>query len=171
MRPQVSVFLAVTLDGCIARPDGGLDFLDGYTEDHGYEAFVASVDCLVMGRNTYDVVLGFGVWPFGERRVVVCTSRPLEPRHGEEAYGGELPTLLDRLGAEGVRHVYLDGGRMVRQGLAADVVDDLTLTVVPRVLGDGIPLFASGLRESGWRLTGAQSFASGLAQLRYVRAR
>jgi dihydrofolate reductase len=73
---KTSVFVGVSVDGFIARPDGGLDFLDaGGNEAHGYEEFIATVDTLVMGRKTFETVLGFGVWPYGERRVVVLSSR------------------------------------------------------------------------------------------------
>lgn len=176
-RPRVSVYLATTLDGCIARDDGRVDYLDRFQgaggEDYGYAEFIGGVDAVVLGRATWEVMLGFGVGPkpFGERRVVVLTHRPLEAGTLAETHAGELRPLLERLGADGVRHVYLDGGATIRQGLREGVVDALTLSVVPLVLGGGRPLFERGLPGSGWTLRDARGFPSGLARLRYERAR
>lgn len=177
-RPKVSVYIATSVDGYIAREDGGLDFLErasGSGGDYGYAEFAATVDALVIGRATYDTVLGFASteaaeWPFAGKRVVVLTHHALEPRHGEERHEGALAPLLERLGAEGVRHVYLDGGVAVREGLAEGVVDALTISIVPVVLGSGRPLFRAGLPELSLRLVSAQPYSTGLVQVRYERA-
>ncbi len=173
MQPQVSVFLGISLDGFIAREDGGLDWLDMVQtdppEDTGYDALMASVDTLVIGRRTYDTVLGFGEWPYPGKRVVVLTRRALEPQHGETAYAGPLPHLLGDLGTQGCRHVYLDGGEAVRQGLDAGLVSKLTLSWVPVILGSGRALFGPPLGESRWVCTGSRAFPSGLVQASYRR--
>ena len=168
-RPKVSVYIATSADGYIARDDDRIDFLDRVqgADDYGYAAFFASIDTLVMGRSTYDVVLGFADWPFAGKRVVVLTNRDFESRHGEERHAGELAPLLERLAGEGARHVYLDGGQVVQQGLAEGVVDELTISVVPVLLGSGRSLFRRGLPERGLALSSAESYASGLVQLRY----
>ena len=76
---KTSVFCGVSVDGFLARPSGALDFLDAAgSEPHGYDEFIATVDAIVMGRNTFEIVMGFGAWPFGERRVVVLSSRLLD---------------------------------------------------------------------------------------------
>ena len=170
MEIRFAVFIAVSLDGFIARPDGGLDWLEPFhNEDHGYEAFFAGVDALVIGRGTYDTVLGFPVWPYRGKRVIVCTSRPASPAHGEELWSGPPRALAERLDREGVRRVYLDGGALIRGFLHEGLVDELTVDVVPLVLGAGRPLFASGLPELPLHLLEAKSFSSGLMQLRYAR--
>jgi dihydrofolate reductase len=172
LRPRVIVYIAVSLDGCIARPDGALDWLAPMQvpgEDYGYAQMMAGIDTLVIGRATYDSVLGFDDWPFAGKRVIVLTHRPLQSRHGEESYAGPLAPLLDRLGAEGQRGVYLDGGQAIRQGLAEGVVDEMTLSVVPVLLGSGRRLFADGLPGSRWRLQSSRSFVTGLVQSRYLR--
>lgn len=174
MRPRVSVYIATSLDQFIARPDGGLDWLDTVLqpgEDYGYAAFMATVDTLVVGRATYDTVLGFGEWPYTGKRVAVLTHRPFVPQFGEELCSGALVPILNRLGTEGVRHVYLDGGNAVRQGLAEGVVDELTLSIVPRLLGRGRPLFGDIVPEVSWTLVSSRSFPTGLVQLRYTIAR
>jgi dihydrofolate reductase len=173
-RPRVSVYLGVSVDGLIARDDGGLDWLERFNDpslgDYGYGAFAQTVDTLVVGRATYDTVLGFGVWPWEGKRVVVFTNRALAPRDGVESASGALGPVLESLGARGAKHVYLDGGRLVQQGLRERLVDALTLTVMPLVLGAGRPLFTPGLPETALRLVGTQSWPNGLVQLRYKRA-
>lgn len=169
-RPQCSVYLAASVDGFIARPDGGLDWLEAVHregEDYGYAEFVRSIDAHVVGRKTYDAVLGFGAWPYAGKRVVVLTRRPPAPRHGEEFYAGDPGALLERLAREGVRRAYVDGGDVVRQFLAARLVDDLTLSVIPLLLGQGVPLFGGALPEQGLTLEEARSYPSGLVRLRY----
>jgi dihydrofolate reductase len=170
---QCSVYIATSLDGFIARPDGALDWLsvvkrDG--EDYGYAKFAATVDTLVMGRATYDVVLGFGGWPYAGKRVIVLTHRPAPGRHGAELVDSSPAELAARLEREGARRVYVDGGAVIRQFLAADLIDDLTISVIPVVLGAGIPLFGPGTPEVPIALDGVEAFPSGLVQVRY-RAR
>jgi dihydrofolate reductase len=170
MQVRFAVFIATSLDGFIARPDGGLDWLKPFeSEEHGYGAFSAVVDALVIGRGTYDTVLGFSEWPYAGKRVIVCTTRPARPTHGEELWSGAPRALAERLDRERVRRVYLDGGALIRSFLREDLVDELTLNIVPIILGAGLPLFASGLPELRLRLVEARSFPSGLVQLRYSR--
>ena len=172
-RPRVSAYIAVSLDGFIARANGSLDWLDRFQatdgEDYGYRAFMDTVDAVVMGRNTYDTVLGFGAWPLSGKRVVILTSRPLTPVHAETVYSGELRPLLQSLAKLSVRRIYLDGGVTIQRGLAEGVVDDLTLSWVPVLLGKGRPLFNSRLPESDWRLSNVRDFPSGLVQACYQR--
>ena len=171
MEIRFAVFIAMSLDGFIARPDGSLDWLEPFhDENHGYGEFFAGVDALVIGRGTYDTVLGFPAWPYGVKRLIVCTSRPASPAHGEELWSGPPRELAERLDREGVRRVYLDGGVLIRSFLGEGLVDELTVDVVPIVLGAGRPLFANGLPEFPLRLLEARSFPSGLVQLRYARA-
>ncbi len=168
---RVSVFLGLSLDGFIASEGGGLDWLDlvrtDPPEDTGYLALMASTDVLVMGRSTYNAVIAFPEWPYAGKRLVVLTHRPLEAKHGEESFEGELTELFERLAQEGHQHVYLDGGDVVRQGLRANRVTDLTLSWLPIVLGSGIALFERGLPERRWRLVRSCGFPSGLMQATY----
>ncbi len=170
-RPQVHVYIAVSLDGFIARQDGALDWLEPMQvdgEDYGYAEFMAGIDALILGRSTYDSVLAFPEWPFGGKRVAVLTHRPLSSHQGEGAYAGALAPLLRQLHEEAVRAVYLDGGQAIRQGLQEGVVDSLTLNVVPVLLGRGRPLFDASVPVSRWQLASSRAFASGLVQNRYL---
>jgi dihydrofolate reductase len=168
------VFIAVSLDGFIARPDGAIDWLsivEKPGEDYGYKAFHDSVDTLILGRKTYDVVLGFGEWPYAGKRCIVRTHARPEPRHGEEFYSGDLEPLLDQLAARGSRRVYVDGGVVIQQFLAQGLVDDMTISVIPITLGDGVPLFGKSGKEARWKLIASRAFDSGLVQNEYRRER
>jgi dihydrofolate reductase len=161
------VYIATSLDGFIARKDGGLGWLELVAregEDYGYAAFAASVDTMVVGRGTYDAVLGFPEWPWGGKRVIVLTRRPCPPRADETFFEGTPEALVARLASEGAKRVYVDGGVVIRQFLAAGLVDDLTISVIPIVLGDGIPLFGGGGAERRLELVGSRAFPSGLVQ-------
>jgi dihydrofolate reductase len=167
---QCSVFIATSLDGYIARPDGGLDWLrrvEREGEDYGYKQFADTVDVLVTGRGTYDVVRDFETWPYPGKRVIVLTHRPAESLYGEEFHAGPIAELVRRLVGEGVHRVYVDGGVVIQQFLAAGLIDDLTISIIPVVLGDGIRLFGGGQPERGLVLDGTETFPSGLVQLRY----
>ncbi|HSK01903.1 MAG TPA: dihydrofolate reductase family protein [Kofleriaceae bacterium] len=167
---QCSVYIATSLDGYIARPDGGLDWLaaaQSSGEDYGYAKFAATVDALVLGRATYDTVLGFGGWPYGGKRVVVLTHRPAQSRHGEEFHGGNVEDLARRLARDGVKRVYVDGGAVIQQFLAARLIDDLTISIIPVVLGAGIRLFSDHGAEEPLVLEGVDSYPTGLVQVRY----
>ncbi|HEX7702391.1 MAG TPA: dihydrofolate reductase family protein [Kofleriaceae bacterium] len=169
---RTSVFVGVSIDGFLARDDGGFDFLKPFEgHEHGYTEFMRSVDALVIGRNTYDTVLPFPEWPYTGKRVVVVTHRPTAPRHGETTHAGALAPLVEKLAAEGVRRVYLDGGIVVRQGLDEDLVDDMTISTVPRAIGSGRRLFGGKSCTTVWKLTSVHVYDNGVAQSRYERAR
>lgn len=172
-RVHTAVFLGISLDGCIAGPQGDLSWLSACaTEspaDTGYEALMQRTDTLLLGRRTHDAVLALGDWPFRNHRVRVLTHRPLPSDHGAQACQGSLPEVLAGLHAEGSRHVYLDGGEVVAQALDSGLVDELTLSWIPVVLGSGTRLFSGPLPRSDWRLVQVRTFASGMVQARYER--
>jgi dihydrofolate reductase len=172
-KPQVSVFLGLSLDGYIARDDFSIDWLDMVLtdppEDAGFTPFMASVDAIIMGRNTYDSVLEMSPWPYTGKKMVVLTTRAARSRHGETFFAGSLSSLIENLGKEGFKRIYLDGGVTVQQGLAEGLVDDLTLSWLPIVLGKGRALFDRSLPESRWTLTSSRVFPSGLLQATYQR--
>jgi dihydrofolate reductase len=164
------VYIAASLDGFIARAHGGLDWLslvEAPGEDYGFQAFLDGVDTLVLGRATYDAVLGFGQWPYGGKRCVVMTHGELASRHGEEAFSGPASELAGRLSAEGARRVYGDGGAVIGQFLDAGLVSELTLSVVPILLGGGVRLFGPRDRDVRLELVRSAGFPSGLVQSEY----
>ena len=153
MKPKVSVFIATSLDGYIARPNGDLDWLDAANatvpvgEDCGYQALMQTVDALIMGRKSYEKVLSFGPWPYGETAVIVLSSTPIsfpDEIHDTVTHSSEDPrSLCERLSREGIKHIYIDGGHTIQRFLKEELVDELTVTIIPILLGAGIPLFGS----------------------------
>ena len=170
---MIRVFIAMSRDGFIAGPDDDLSWLpDGHAgEDYGYEAFMAGVGAILMGRRTYDVVAGFGTgWPYGDTPVLVATTRPLDPIEPTVRAVSGSPTgmLAEARAAAGGGDVYVDGGRIIQQLLGAGLVDELIVTVIPVDLGGGIPVLEG---EEQWMLldlADERTFPSGVAQRRYV---
>ena len=170
---MVSVFIGTSLDGFIARHNGEYDFLpaDG-GEPHGYAEFIATVDALVIGRKTFETVLAFPEWPYGDRQVIVLSSRrPLDfstVRGGRvEQMSGNPAEIIARLVARGFKHFYVDGGLTVQGFLRAGLVQRITITRVPVLIGDGIPLFGSLPHDVQLRHIATQSYASGLVKSEY----
>ena len=146
--PTFHVFIATSLDGFIARPDGGLDWLAAFQGegDNGYGEFISGIDAIVMGRGTYLTVLGFGDWPYA--LPVVVMSRTLAPDGLPPSLRGKVEitadgpeTLARRLGQRGLRRVYVDGGLLVQSFLRAGLVTDMAIFRMPVLLGAGRPLF------------------------------
>jgi dihydrofolate reductase len=176
MHPEARVFIATSLDGQIARADGALDWLPPPQpdEDYGYREFMAGVDALVMGRRTFETVLGFGTWPYDAMPVRVLSRDPLalppDLPDTVQATGGAPDQVLSALAAEGVRVACIDGGDTIRRFLAAGLVTRMTITRVPVLIGRGVPLFDALPADQRWTLVRARHWANGLTQGEYVRA-
>lgn len=169
------VFIAVSLDGYIARENhdiGWLTELDTGDEDHGYEAFDASIDGLVMGSGSYRKVLTFEEWPY--RKPVVVMSHSLEP--------GDIPEnlrtmvsvttsspmeLMRSLDQKGWSRVYVDGGHVIQSFLRSGLIEDLVITTIPVLIGSGLRLFGELEKDLRLDLVESKAFASGLVQTRY----
>ena len=146
-----SVYVATSLDGYLARPDGSIDWLNEASgvvpegEDCGYKAFIGTVDTMIMGRRTFEKVLSFGDWPYGKMPVVVMSHSPTTlPPHLPDivTHSSESPrALLERLSQEGIKHVYVDGGNTIQGFLRGGLINQIIVTTIPVLLGDGIPLF------------------------------
>jgi dihydrofolate reductase len=171
---KASVFIATSLDGFIARANGDLDWLPSAGgEPHGYEEFMATVDALVIGRKTFETVLTFDTWPYGEKPVFVLSTRPLAPALPGavvERMSGAPAEIVAQLAARGVRHVYVDGGITIQGFLRAGLIQRLIITRIPVLLGAGIPLFGALQRDVALRHVGTRQYASGLVQSEYVVA-
>jgi dihydrofolate reductase len=172
---KASVFVGTSVDGFIARVDGKLDFLPpGGGEEHGYEVFMASVDALVVGRKTYETVLGFPTWPYGQKPVFVLSTRALAPSpHGAavERLSGAPAEIVSALAARGIGHIYVDGGITIQRFLRAGLIDRLVITRVPVLIGEGIPLFGVTGRDIALRHVATNMYASGLVKSEYAVAR
>jgi len=177
MSCKTSVFIATSLDGFIARKDGSIDWLHSANarvpsdEDCGYNAFIDSVDVLVIGRNTYELSLTFPQWPYGSKRVVVLSSRSVRiPSEVSEivSASSEAPAdLVRRLSSQAATHLYIDGGVTIQRFLEAGLIDELTITVIPVLLGEGRSLF--GPLGGDIRLThvSTKAYEFGYVQNRY----
>lgn len=167
-----SVFIGTSVDGFIARPNDDLDFLPpGGGEPHGYNEFIASVDAIVIGRKTFEKVLTLGPWPYGEKRVVVLSSRPLD---FSAAIGGVVERMsaspaeiASQLAARGFRHLYIDGGITIQKFLREGLIQRLVITRVPVLIGQGIPLFGSLPHDIRLRHVATRHYSSGLVQSEY----
>lgn len=174
MKPTVSIFVAASLDGFIARPDGSIDWLDAANaalppgEDCGYDAFMADIDVVVMGRATFEQALTFDTWPHDGKRVIALSRRTLKipplPAPGA-AHSREAPhELVARLAAEGARHVQIDGAITIRRFLSAGLIDRMTITTVPILLGAGKPLFGPLPADRKLTLLASQAYPFGFVQ-------
>lgn len=148
---KITLYIATSVDGFIATEDGGVSWLGEYQDEtfggedsDGYEEFIAGVDCLVMGSKTYEQILGFGEWPYGERPTFVVTQRDLPfASDSVELVDKDIEVLADELKQQ-YGHVWLVGGAQLAQHfLKLELVDELTLSLIPVLLGTGIPLFES----------------------------
>jgi dihydrofolate reductase len=168
---KTSVFVGTSLDGFIARSNGSFDFLfPAGAEPHGYDEFMATIDALVIGRNTFEVVLKLPSWPYGERPVFVLSSRsltPVPPGAVVERISGAPSEIVSQLAARGIRHIYVDGGITIQQFLRAGLVQRLTITRVPVLIGNGIPLFGMTQRDILLRHVASRHYATGLVQSEY----
>jgi dihydrofolate reductase len=169
---MVSVFVGASLDGFIARPNGDLDWLPaGGGEPHGYNEFVASVDAIVLGRKSFEKVLTFEAWPYGDKRVVVLSSRPLDLSAASgglvEQMAGPPAEIVSQLAASGAHHLYLDGGITIQRFLRAGLIQRLIITRVPVLIGEGVPLFGALPQDLRLRHVATRHYPSGLVQSEY----
>ncbi|MBV7515097.1 MULTISPECIES: dihydrofolate reductase family protein [unclassified Pseudomonas] len=169
------VFIAISLDGFIARQDGDIEWLlqrDDPTEDHGYAAFIADIDMIVMGRGSYEKVLTLDTWPYD--RPVLVLSEQLADTPVPEALQDKVrfcnlspKDTIEKLAGQNVRRVYVDGGRLVQSFLREGLIADIVITTVPVLIGSGRPLFGALIKDIDLRLVSSRSFPSGLVQSTY----
>lgn len=168
---KASVFIGTSVDGFIARPNGDLDWLPpGGGEEHGYEAFIATVDALVIGRKTFETVLTFDMWPYGEKPVFVLSSRALAPAPVGavvERMSGAPEEIVSQLAARGIQHIYVDGGITIQGFLQAGLIQRLIITRVPVLIGSGIPLFGATPHDILLKHMATREYVSGLVQSEY----
>jgi dihydrofolate reductase len=176
-RPECSVFVGVSLDGFIARPNGDLDWLmgegGGDGAEYGYNEFIADIDAIVMGRKTFEKVLTFDKWYYGGKRVVVLSNHPLDlslarDRGGiVELMGGSPVEIVSKLAASGARRLYVDGGITIQQFLHAGLIHRLIISRLPVLIGEGIPLFGSLPRDIRLSHIATRTYPGGMVQSEY----
>ncbi len=176
MNRKVILYIAMSLDGFIAKPDGDISFLslmEQEGEDYGYLDFTATVDTVILGRKTYDKILSMGIEvPYGDRQVFVLTRNPTHATGNFTFYSGSLPGLIFKLKNQDGKHIYCDGGAETVHAFLKDYLfDELIISIIPVLLGDGIRLFGQSFPEQKLKLVGTKVFEKGLVQLHYIRAR
>ena len=177
MSIRCSVFIATSLDGFISRADGSIDWLERANatipagEDCGYSACFSSIDALVMGRGTFELVRTFPEWPYGQTPVYLISRTLAHLPEGSPStvtLTAESPTeLVERLASEGFRHLYVDGGRTIQSFLGAGLIDELTITVIPVLLGAGRPLFGPVWADVQLELISTRAYEFGFVQSVY----
>lgn len=175
---KLSLFIATSLDGYIAKPNGNLEFLKAVEkegEDYGYDEFTAKIDTIIVGRKTYDIVLneiGHSHYDNGQRDVYVIT-RTLRPSVGRTTfYSGNLTELVQRLKSENGKNIYCDGGaEIINDLLQNDLIDEYIISLIPILLGEGIRLFKDGRPEQLLEFVNVKNFDTGLTQFQYTRKR
>ncbi len=176
MSIKASVFIATSLDGFIARANGDLDWLTGAEsapseQDYGYQEFMDTVDTIVLGRNTFELVLTFDTWPYSGKKVVVLSSRldAIPPHLGDSVEWLALPPrrLVERLAAQGATHLYVDGGKTIQGFLNAGLINELIITRIPILIGTGIPLFGPLNHDIRLAHVATRQFENGFVQSRY----
>lgn len=173
------VYIATSLDGYIADKDGGLDWLYSIPNpdnlDFGWAEFLARIDALVMGRNTFDTVCGFGgQWPYPKPVFVLSntlTSIPAAFSDKAELVSGPLDLLVGSLHQRGFNNLYIDGGKTVQSFLRADLIDELIITQLPILLGGGVPLFGALSEPLTFEHVGTEVLLDALVKNHYRRRR
>ena len=175
---KLSLFIATSLDGYIAKDNDNLDFLklvEKEGEDYGYAEFTANIDTIILGRKTYDWVLreiGTSHYENGDRDVYVITRSPRPDSGRTKFYSGSLTALIKQLRSQNGKDIYCDGGaEIVNELIKSDLIDEYIISIVPVLLGSGVRLFKSERPEQTLELVETKTFDTGLTQLRYIRKR
>jgi dihydrofolate reductase len=167
------VYIATSLDGFIARKDGGLDWLPTPSDDDdlGFGAFFESIDALVMGRNTYDMVLSFGAWAYGDTPVFVLTHRPIDqpqdPAACVESMSGSPEEVVTQLSSRSLKNLYVDGGQTIQDFMRAGQIQRIIVTRIPVLLGQGISLFGPLEQDIQFKCVRVEFLSNGLEQAEY----
>ncbi|HAT6976735.1 TPA: dihydrofolate reductase [Legionella pneumophila] len=177
MKPKISVFIATSLDGYIARKDGSIDWLMEANslaspgEDCGYRSFIATIDTIIMGRYSYEKVITFDEWPYGSMPVIVMSSKPIHiPEHLRNiiSISNQSPLeLASELAHHGIQHVYLDGGITIQRFLQNNLIDEITITMIPVLIGSGRPLFGFLENDIKLKQLSTNSYPGGFVQIKY----
>lgn len=172
------VYIATSIDGFIATPNGGLKWLEEIPNpdksDFGFSEFVSGIDAIIMGRKTFDKVLSFNAWPYDKPVFVLSNllkNVPLSLEGCAEIIKGDIKEIISDLNAKGFRNLYIDGGKVIQSFLKRDLIDEMIISQVPIILGNGIPLFGVIDRKLNFKLIKSEVFNSSLVKNYYQRDR
>lgn len=178
-KPSNKVFIGTSLDGFIARSNGDISFLDTFpfpeNDDMGYSLFISSVQAILMGRKSFEKVLSFGIeWPYSLPVFVWSqTIHELPKNLSNKVFlvSGTATEVLEKIHQKGYEQIYLDGAQTIQSFLQIDAVDELTITTVPVLIGEGIPLFGTVQKQLNFKCLAAKTYENGLCQQTFVRIR
>lgn len=182
---KCSVFIATSVDGFIAKKDGGVDWLHtsgnsevdmGDHSDMGWEEYIASIDCMIMGRKCMEVISKMNLtdqqWPYGDLRIIVLSNTlneaPENMSDKVEMYSGDINMLVSKLESEGHSHAYIDGGATIQAFINLELINEMTITRAPVLLGEGIPLFGETAKMIKLEQASATAFANDFIQVKYT---
>lgn len=173
---KVVLYIASSLDGYIASENGNLDFLsmvESPGEDYGYNDFIATVDTVIMGRKTYDKVLSFGIdFPHRDKKCYVLSRTKTGRDENVEFVAGNIAGLIANIRKTGGNDIFIDGGaELVFELMKQNLIDRFIISIIPVLLGAGIPLFKPGTQKQKLQLAASRAFSSGLVQLWYDRVK
>lgn len=172
MRKLIS-FVAMSLDGYIAKPDGDISFLSKVEkegQDYGYSAFLGTIDTIIVGRKTYDKILSIGFDYPSDKEIIIVTRNIKPDKDNLKYYSGSPATLVDELKSKKGKNIFCDGGSEVLNELISEnQIDEFYISIIPVILGDGIPLFRKGLPPADLKLVKSEEFDTGLIKLHYER--
>lgn len=168
---EIRGFIAATLDGYIASPDGSIDWLREFGKlDYGYDEFIAQIDTVVIGRRTYDQVQELLGWPYGGKKAIIVSNRKVKhPPPDSEIWSGDITRLVKELRTSSQGDVWVIGGSDIHQQfLEAGGIDRIEVHVIPLLLGDGIPLWPRTSKQHRLTLNSASPIAGGMVKLEYT---
>ena len=175
-----TVYIATSLDGYIAREDGTIDWLmelpNPNNSDYGFSVFLERIDGIIMGRKSFETVLGFKEWPYTKPVPVFVLSNSLNELPGKlpvkvEIVNGELKRIIELLKDKGIDDLYIDGGKTIQSFLKQDLIDEMIITRIPILLGSGIPLFDKNNLEIKFEHVGTEVYNNMLVRSKYLRKR
>lgn len=171
---KVSLYIASSIDGYIASEEGSVDFLDSIDhegEDYGFTEFYENIDAVAMGRKTYDFCLSVDQWPYAGKQSYVFTNSNLKTdRNDIKFLSGDVKEVSNKISDAGFKNIWLvGGGKLNAQFISHSLIDKIILTIIPVVLGKGIPLFGeSDFDPVKYELTNVEKYSSGVVQLNYL---
>ena len=174
------VYIATSMDGFIAREDGSIDWLmelpNPDNSDYGFSVFLERIDGILMGRKSFETVLGFKEWPYPQSKPIFVLSNSLNELPGKlpakvEIVSGELKGIIELLKDKGINCLYIDGGKTIQNFLKEDLIDEITITRIPILLGSGIPLFGKNNLELKFEHVATEVFNNMLVRSKYLRKR
>ena len=177
MEKKNQIFIATSIDGCIADKNGGIDWLHSIPNpdeiDMGYGAFISQVDALVMGRTTFETVCGFDMdWPYQIPIFVLSNTLseiPEKFKDKAELVKGTLKEILEKIHEKGCYNLYIDGGATIQGFLKEDLIDEMTITIIPTLLGGGIPLFSELPDRLNFECVDSKIYLDKVVQNHFIR--